>query len=216
MTEEDVSARIMANQHMGDTKAYYERRADHWAATKTDSFFHEEEFRRFMGELAPIDANVVDIGCAGGLHVPMFLGMGRELKYTGVDISQSFLAIARRRYPQLTFYEGDLTEISSLPAGRFDAFWCAATLMHVPRMYMHLAARNIGHICRPQAIGYVTLPKQHPSGERAHSDPRHFEIMSPAEQRRLLQEFGWNILYETEKGGFHSSGIWQAYIVQLP
>tara|TARA_B100000508_G_scaffold140846_2_gene143832 strand:+ start:13378 stop:14028 length:651 start_codon:yes stop_codon:yes gene_type:complete len=216
MDEEDVTGRIIANQHMSDTKTYYERGANRWAKTKTDSFFHEAEFQHFLDTVSPRDAKVVDLGCAGGLHVPLFLGMGRELHYTGVDLSQAFLEIAIRRYPQLSFYQGDLTECDSLPKQDFDAFWCAATFMHVPKVYMPLAAKNIGSICRPGAIGYFTLPKTHPSGDLAKDDPRHFEIMAPEEQRHLIGSFGWKIKYEAEKGGFHSPGVWQAYLVQLP
>tara|TARA_B100000508_G_C11427714_1_gene261750 strand:+ start:307 stop:960 length:654 start_codon:yes stop_codon:yes gene_type:complete len=214
--DDSEEARLRADEHMSGTEAYYERGAERWAKTKTDSFFHEDEFRHFLSTVSSRDAKVVDLGCAGGLHVPLFLGMGRELHYTGVDLSQAFLEIARRRYPQLTFYQGDLTESDSLPKQSFDAFWCAATFMHIPKVFMPLAAKNIGSICRPGAIGYFTLPKTHPSGDLAKDDPRHFEIMSPEEQRQLIAGFGWKIRYETEKGGFHSPGVWQAYLVELP
>lgn len=90
-----------------ETKAYYEKYAEKWAATHADSFHDEKEFRVLMHYLTP-KASVIDIGCASGTLVPLFLGIGKGLKYYGIDIAKKFINIASRRYPQLSFIEGKL------------------------------------------------------------------------------------------------------------
>ncbi len=52
----------------------------------------------------------------------MFLGIGRKVTYNGIDNSESFLKIARRRYPQLSFEYGDIANNTTLPKKKFDGF----------------------------------------------------------------------------------------------
>src|SRR4051812_10162493 len=87
--------------------AYYNKHASRWAATKTDSFFHEEGFRKLVEHLEDNDS-VIDIGCAYGIHVPLFLGIGRKLQYEGFDISEEMVKIAKSHYPQLSFGVADI------------------------------------------------------------------------------------------------------------
>lgn len=86
---------------------YYDKNAEWWASKKTNSFFHEEGFRKFHALLKDGDT-VLDIGCAYGIHVPLFLGIGRNLKYEGFDISEKMIKIARSHYPQLQFSIADI------------------------------------------------------------------------------------------------------------
>src|SRR5437879_5199966 len=90
-------------------KKYYNENAKYWTAAKTNSFFHERSFPIFCRYLAK-GSKILDIGCANGIVVPLFLGIGRKfnLKYEGLDISAKFLEVAKTRYPRLKFYEADI------------------------------------------------------------------------------------------------------------
>ncbi len=198
-----------------ETKAYYEKNAARWSSVKTSSFHHENEFTKFAS-LFPKKAQVVDIGCASGIHVPLFLGIGRHLKYTGIDIAKSFLKIAKRRYPQLLFSEGDITNRNSLPKKRFDGFLAVAVLMHIPRESWDTAFQNLESLLKPKAYGYISLPVDHPSGDNAHTDPRHFTILSEKEQIEYMKSRGWKIIKRTIKHGSTESDVWRGYIVCVP
>ena len=197
------------------TKAYYEKSAGNWTNTKTNSFHHEAEFTKFH-ELLLKGASVIDIGCAWGIHVPLFLGIGRNLKYTGIDIAKAFLKIARRRYPQLNFLEGNIADSNTLPKKRFDGFLAVAVLMHLPRETWDRAFKNIESILKSGAYGYITLPVEHPSGDYAHADSRHFTIISETVQVAYMKNRGWKILKRTIKQGSQKKEIWRGYIVKLP
>lgn len=64
------------------TKEYYNKNAEKWAEKKFHSFYHEKEFRMFCSYFNTGD-RILDIGCANGIHVPLFLGIGRDIKYEG-------------------------------------------------------------------------------------------------------------------------------------
>lgn len=197
------------------TKSYYDKKAGLWMARKTDSFHHEKQFTAFAALLHKGDT-VIDIGCAGGIHVPLFLGIGRHLKYLGVDISQSFLKVAQRRYPQLTFLQADIADRTTLPKKKFSGFIAAAVLMHVPLDAWDTMFENIEHITKSGAIGYISLPVAHPSGRQAAEDPRHFTLLDNKAQRAQLTKRGWKILKSGSIDGTTTPGVWRWYIVQLP
>lgn len=202
-------------KHIRDTKAYYEKNAIFWTAKKTDSFYHEKGFKKIL-RLLPAKSTVIDIGCAGGVHVPLFLGLGRSLRYVGMDISRAFLKIARRRYPQLTFLEGNIADRHTLPKKKFDAFFAAAVLMHVPLELWDEMFQNIENIVKSGGYGYVVLPTSHPSGDRAINDPRQFTILSESEQKAIFKERSWKIITTGTHHGFSVENVWCWYIVRLP
>lgn len=197
------------------TKQYYEKNYQKWTERKTNSFYHEKAFVSFCSFLKEKD-RVIDIGCAWGIHIPLFLGIGRKLKYEGIDIARSFLNIARRRYPQLTFYQADISDIKTLPKKKYEGFWAGAVLMHVPMDRWGEMFENIETITKKGGIGYLSLPTEHPSGESAEVDQRHFTLLSEGEQRKLIKDRGWKILKKGTMDGFSKENIWRWYIVQLP
>ncbi len=205
----------MATSPTKVTEQYYNKNFIHWTERKTNSFHHEMPFTKMM-KLWPERGHILDIGCAHGIHVPLFLGIGRKLKYTGIDISKNFLKIATRRYPQLTFLKADIGNPGSLPKKKFDGFWAAAVLMHVPREQWDDTFVGITTTMKPGALGYLSLPIAHPSGTPTEGDTRHFTILNEAEQRSYITDRGWKIKASGHLDGFTSEDIWRWYIVELP
>jgi SAM-dependent methyltransferase len=87
-------------------------------------WFQDEVLRRL-----PAGADVLELGCGPGTAAAA-LANGRS--YTGVDISNGQLAIARERLPGGAFVHGDFTTIP-LPAAAFDAVVSFYVFNHVPR-----------------------------------------------------------------------------------
>lgn len=194
------------------TKEYYEQHAGKWAEKKFHSFYHEKEFRIFASKFKK-GSKVLDIGCANGIHVPLFLGIGRELKYEGIDISSSFLKMARARYPQLSFHQGDVLDEKSFPRKKYDGFWASAVLMHVPMEDWPRMIASVSKHMHPGAIGYITVPQERFADHE--TDPRHFEIFTPSSFKKELGKYGWRIL-KTGKKESTSVTDWLWFIVQLP
>lgn len=197
------------------TKKYYDKEFLKWTNTKTNSFYHEKQFTKIVS-LWPEKGTIIDIGCAYGIHVPLFLGIGRHLKYLGIDISKSFLKIATRRYPQLTFQEGNIAASATLPQEKFDGFLAVAVLMHIPFENWDEMFQNIETLNKPGAYGYIALPVTHTKGVAPTDDTRHFTILSEDEQRAYIKSRGWKIKHAGIMDGFTVESVWRWYIVQLP
>ena len=70
-------------------------------------------------------SRVLDVGTGAGVLVPFFKALGvAEANVTGVDVSPGMLAVARRRYPQAVFWEGDVVDFEAgKGSGLFDAVY---------------------------------------------------------------------------------------------
>lgn len=197
------------------TKKYYDKNGQHWVDNKTNSFVHEKPFTKLTG-LWPEKGTIIDIGCAGGIHVPLFLGIGHSLKYYGIDISKLFLKIASRRYPKLIFNFGNIADADTLPKKKFDGFFSSAILMHVPFSAWDTMFTNIENLTKKGGYGYVTLPIAHPNLVKNESDVRHFTILNEQEQVSYMKNRGWKIINKGSLDGTTSTAVWRYYIVQLP
>lgn len=79
---------------------------------------------RVMLDLVPasLDRTVemVDVGCGtGGLLEALHASGRKDIRYTGVDVSTTFLAECRRKFPDVTFHQADLLRDPE-SIGRFD------------------------------------------------------------------------------------------------
>ena len=82
-----------------------------WTKTKE---YAETRYRVMLEVIKPDVSkkiSMLDFGC-GGSHLLDFaerVGMG-NLEYSGLDLSEKFLELSRRKYPDITYYHLDLLE----------------------------------------------------------------------------------------------------------
>lgn len=60
--------------------------------------------------------SVLDVGCGTGELAKFLNFSGFRGRYLGIDVTQDLLSHAQRKYPTLQFLEGDITNVTSLPA----------------------------------------------------------------------------------------------------
>lgn len=88
------------------------------------------EFVRAAVRLAAGRQSALDVGCGtGGRIFSLLTDAGFDV--TGLDVSESMLAYARRRHPGARFVLADVCEWR--PAGRYDLIVAWDSIFHVPR-----------------------------------------------------------------------------------
>ena len=106
----------------------------------------------------PAGARMLDIGCGNGALAGQFLARGMQV--VGVDLSESGIAIARKKYPQGRFEilnaEGDLLE--SLAAEPFDVV---------------ISTEVIEHLYDPRAFARTAFAAVRPGGRFVCTTPYH-------------------------------------------
>jgi len=193
---------------------FYNKNADDWVVRKAYSFYSEKQFRKFV-KYFKSGSLIVDIGCAAGRDIPLFLGIGRKLKYEGLDIWKIFIHMARARYPQLKFYISNILDRKTLPKTKYDGFWAAASMQHIPEKEWDSMLDNIQYVMKKEAIGYFTLPEDRPH-KKDKIDLRHFTILNEKNLKAILESHGWKIILKGFLPPTRRTTVWRWYIVRLP
>ena len=98
----------------GDPAAAY----DAWYATPLGSASHRIEAALIDELAAPRPGErALDAGCGAGIYTAWLAGRG--LAATGLDVDPRMLAAARRKAPEATLVEGDVTRLP-FADGEFD------------------------------------------------------------------------------------------------
>lgn len=129
----------------------YDQVAALWAAKHNNEDFWAAELKRFHNLL--LKGKVLEIGSGGGRDIGPLLSCGYE--YVGTDISDGLLKVVRKKFPKQMFYKQSVYELS-FPK-KFDGFWCAAVLLHVPKTRIDEALQRIRSVLKPGAIGFISI-----------------------------------------------------------
>jgi SAM-dependent methyltransferase len=97
----------------------------------------------------PEGAAVLDLGCGSG--VPTTQALASRFDVTGIDISESQIALARRNVPAARFLVADITQLD-LPAASLDGVTAFYSLIHVPRDEQPALLRAIASWLRPRGL----------------------------------------------------------------
>jgi SAM-dependent methyltransferase len=81
---------------------------------------------------------VLDVGCGNGRLLKILAE--QEVKYVGVDQSESLIKICQEKYPEYKFAVEDILNLGELPDFDFDYVFCIAVLHHLPGANLRLQA----------------------------------------------------------------------------
>ena len=174
-----------------ETIASYDQIAEKFAAQ-----WFDHPPRIALGKLMallPPNAIVLDAGCGPGHHSAYLAQHGHEVM--GVDLSKGMLEIAQRRVRSAKFQRMDARNLAFPPA-TFDAVWCAAMAMHVPRETILSLFRGFHRLLRPSGILGINIQVGRRSEvvERG-KDLRFFEYYRGQEEiAALLERAGFDLV----------------------
>ncbi len=141
-------------------------------------------------ELIASGSRVLELGCGAG--IPMTAALARDRDVTGVDISATQLAIARRHVPGATFIQADMTSLSFEP-GSFDAVVAFYALTHVPRDERLPLLERIRSWLRPGGVFLASMGADDVPGE-VEGDwlgvDMYFSHFGAKANRRLVERAG--------------------------
>ena len=132
-----------------------------WNATMRDpEHLNEWCLRRaevileFLQSLNLDSPKILDFGCGTGWLSEMLAKFGR---ITGVDLSESAIAMAKVRCPSGTFFTGNIFEIP-LPANHFDVVVSQEVIAHVLDQVAYVD--RAAHVLKPGGYLIITTPNK--------------------------------------------------------
>jgi tRNA (uracil-5-)-methyltransferase TRM9 len=93
-----------------------------------------------LGMLKQVEpgARVLDVGCGNGRLLKILAE--QNVKYIGVDQSESLINICQEKYPEYKFAVEDILNLGELSEYDFDYVFCIAVLHHLPGKDLRLQA----------------------------------------------------------------------------
>ncbi|MCE3011968.1 MAG: methyltransferase domain-containing protein [Proteobacteria bacterium] len=142
------------------------------------------------------DEKTLDLGC----------GIGRDTHWlnthgyptSGVDASTGMLKIAREDYPQYTFTQLALPELT-LAHETFSNIYSCALLMHIPRSLIVSSCHAILKLLKPN--GRLILSFRQGENE---NDGRLFETYHPGQIAQLFESLGGKVLLSEVDGKWNN------------
>lgn len=185
------------------TITYYDNYAAQWAQANGDSddtTFWKNEMEIFHEFLSA--GSVLEIGSGTGRDAKALIELGYA--YTGTDVSKGLLKLAQARNPQAVFLLQSVYELSLHQ--KFDGFWTASTLLHIPKKKINEALQRIISHVKPGAIGFISL-KQGEGEKIDDSTGRFFSYYSLNEFKNILHDNDFTVLKSGIKSNSAKSWI---------
>jgi len=148
-----IKNKYLYEQHKNVPPDYYED-------CKTNilqKLWHQKKLQGITKYLKKIGRTekVLDIGCHSG-DLSQRIGELLGANVTAIDISESAINYARKKYPQINFDVADITEYKTLPKDKFDLVTAFDVLEHIP--HTHKVAKNISSTLRKGGYLIVGVP----------------------------------------------------------
>ena len=114
--------------------------------------------------------DVLDLGCGTAAWVAQARALGRDHRYTGVDLSPEYLRLGRLQRPGVAFVQASAEELPDAWAGRFDVVVAIWLFHELPGAAVREAILEAGRVLRPGGTFIFLDAKQR--GDEAACDPR--------------------------------------------
>ena len=190
------------------TLDYYDSHAGEWVATHggtSGPSFWKDEMRNFEALLP--SGSVLEIGPGGGKDAAELIAFG--YRYTGADASAGLLRVAQERNPRATFV---LVNVYDLDFSRkFDGFWAAASLLHIPKSRIPEALQRIRINVRKGGIGFISLKQGDGEGPDEKTG-RWFSYYQAGEFEQKLEAAGFRTVKLGELAA--SKDTWLTFLIR--
>jgi ubiquinone/menaquinone biosynthesis C-methylase UbiE len=172
-----------------------------------------DALKEFYG-LVPDGASVLEIGCGGGRDAAELV---KHYDYTGTDASEGMIKAAKSAVPDGTFIKCNVYDLQELDK-KFDAFWAAAVLLHIPRNRIDEAFRSIKAVTAPDAVGMIAIK----AGDKEEFEVRDidgiheerlFTYWTHEEFTEVLKRNGLDIISYTYKPVSQRTN-WHIYLIR--
>ncbi|MDG4827162.1 class I SAM-dependent methyltransferase [Asanoa sp. WMMD1127] len=178
------------------TRSSYDTIAAAYAARFTTELAERPLHRALLGYFAELvgEGPVLDVGCGPGRTTGLLRSLG--VAVAGVDLSPSFLAIARAENPGVVFTEGSMLSLSVAP-GSLAGLLANYSLIHIPDETLpevlagfHRALRVGGHVWVAFQVGDEP---RHRTEFDGHEIDLVFHRRQPEQVATLLAEAGFDV-----------------------
>lgn len=136
---------------------FYDNFVDHFSAQQDNG--RNRGFRAWIQKWIHQPKKVLDFGCALG-YSSQFLYRTVGCEVHGIDISPRCIALAQEKYPECSWYCGDVTDGFDPGVRGFDFILLSDVIEHVPEERHERLFRLFGEWSSPGAVILASVPNE--------------------------------------------------------
>jgi SAM-dependent methyltransferase len=186
----------------------YQRRPNIWADPSRDEFAFNVAAEHF--QIPP--ARVLDIGCGSGHTIGYFHQRWPRTHYTGLDLSDAAIYLARVRYPFGKFIEGWLGEVK---LSHYELVIMLGVAEHIEDLQVGLSAARgllarggVMYVEVPNCIAYPTSTGQEGFRPINQGNRQHEWHLRRDTWENILRQVGFEILVSKVGPTVTSEFVW--------
>jgi SAM-dependent methyltransferase len=186
---------VIEDDFLAATRTFYDAVAEDYAEQFRDHLREkplERALLRGFAEMVGDGGSVADLGCGTGVATAYLASLGVDV--FGMDLSESMLAVARRRHPELRFRQGSMLDLDLADGSLAGAVsWYSS--IHTPVGELPALFAEFHRVLRPG--GHLLLAFQAGDQTRRHDQPWGHSVVLDFHRRRperiaaLLEDAGF-------------------------
>ena len=142
---------VYAKYLLEKTKKDYNLIAEDFSKTRWNIWSEFNIFRDYVKQ----EDKVLDAGCGNGRLLELF--KDKIIDYTGIDISEKLIELAKKKYPQNAFLIADNLNLP-FPNDNFDKVFSVAVLHTIPsRELREKALSELKRVLKPKGLLILTV-----------------------------------------------------------
>ena len=170
----------------------------------------ERPYLEKAAALAPPPGGVLDLGCGSGEPIARFFAE-RGYRVTGVDAAHEMLEIARARFPQMTWHQGDMRRLDL--AETFEIVIAWDSFFHLPPGDQRAMFATFARHTAPGGVLLFTsgLREGEEVGGDLFGDPLYHASLDTREYAERLDRNGYDVvLHRAEDPDCGGHTVWLA------
>jgi tRNA (uracil-5-)-methyltransferase TRM9 len=171
---------MLKKDFISQNRDIYNTIAPYFSDTRT---FVWDDLKRFR-EYLTAGGTVLDIGCGNGRVYQLCENL--QVEYIGIDQSEGLISIARKKYPNVRFDVGSMTELPYEDRS-VDVIFCIATFNHLPDRDSRLQSlAEMKRVLKPGGIILMTNWNVLSDNAQKYIDREKWEIVDNNRQDVLV------------------------------
>ncbi|MGB3221460.1 MAG: class I SAM-dependent methyltransferase [Desulforhopalus sp.] len=109
----------------------YNKNAEKYDLKFKDFSTYKKKIIEFQDQFVSEGARILDLGCGPGNNITTIKSLDGSCQFTGIDLSEELLGIAKKIHPTCTFINQNICDLKLLDLGQYDNVIASFCIVHL-------------------------------------------------------------------------------------